>query len=1022
MLWKLNALLLLLFLLSSTTSAQEAEVPVPSGGSKHSSRISSEGVVLGPTYKGQLQVAPRAPTPPGIETSFEGFGFDDNVTETGFFAIPPDSSGAAGFDRLVAVVNKMIEARNKSGGLIFRDSLVDFFAPLTPLTLTFDPKVIYDHYEDRFVVVALERVDGAGNPDAGNLSRILLAVSKTSSPGTATAADWHYTAIDSKTSIGGLDHWADYPGFEADEEAVYITANMFEFGGTSSEVRLWIVNKGVVGGFYAGGAAAITVHDPYAGGGFAVTTMPAQVYGPGGVGPSIGTFLVSYSGLTLDGGFEAVQVVRVDDPLGVPSFTQEFVSVGDIEDVGGIFGFPDIPDAPQLGTPTLIEVNDRSALDAVWRDDWLWFTTTINPNSGPDAGETTAHWFKLDTVAVPGAITLADQGDIGGEDISPNAFTFYPAVAVNGFGEAKFGFSASGVDFFAGAYATGRLAGDPQGAVRAADIVNSGQDFYVRNDGDQANRWGDYSGISVDPANDTDFWMFNQFADTRGSANADGDGRWGTGWGVSLGCSVSAPCTHLVTFVNPGSNSNQQSFLRFVNKAATPTDIEIDAFDDDGFAAPGGIVSTTLGPLASLQLTAQDLEQGNSAKGLFGSLGDGTGKWQLGVRANGRIEVLSLIRTPDGFLTSVNDVVPKAGTTTNEIFFANPASNPNQQSFLRFINQSDASGSVTLSGVDDSGNPAPGTSISFTLLARESKQLNSGDYENGNGSKGLSGALGDGSGKWHLTATSDVELEVMSLIRTPDGFLTNLSGVAPSDASQNHQIYYANPASETGQVTFLRIVNKTTGTARVTIDGIDDNGAAAPGGVVELQLGPLEAKQLLASDLENGNTGKGLTGALGDGAGKWQLIVTADVDIAVMNLIRTADGFLTNLSQVAPKSAANTTEVYLLNPASNTNQRSLLRVVNTTDTPGTVTITGADDNGNAAPGGQVSFQIGANDGLLLTAQDLENGNASMGLTGAFGDGAGKWHLTVESTVAIAVMSLLDTPNGFITNLSRPTGP
>ena len=262
----------------------------------------------------------------------------------------------------------------------------------------------------------------------------------------------------------------------------------------------------------------------------------------------------------------------------------------------------------------------------------------------------------------------------------------------------------------------------------------------------------------------------------------------------------------------------------------------------------------------------------------------------------------------------------------------------------------------------------------------------------------------------------------MSLIRTPDGFLTNLSGVAPSDASQNHQIYYANPASETGQVTFLRIVNKTTGTARVTIDGIDDNGAAAPGGVVELQLGPLEAKQLLASDLENGNTGKGLTGALGDGAGKWQLIVTADVDIAVMNLIRTADGFLTNLSQVAPKSAANTTEVYLLNPASNTNQRSLLRVVNTTDTPGTVTITGADDNGNAAPGGQVSFQIGANDGLLLTAQDLENGNASMGLTGAFGDGAGKWHLTVESTVAIAVMSLLDTPNGFITNLSRPTGP
>ena len=967
---------LLLILLQSIASAQEAEVPVPSGGSELSSRISSEGVVLGPTYKGQLQLPPPAPTPPGIGTSFEGFGFDDNITETESIQIPPDSSGAAGIDRLVSVVNVMIEARNKTGGLIFRDSLRDFFAPLMPsaLGIIFDPKVIYDHYEDRFVVVTLERVDGEGNPDAGNISSILLAVSKTSSPATATVADWHYIAIDSKTSIDGLDHWADYPGFEADEEAVYVTANMFEhISRGNSGVRLWIIDKGVVGGFYAGGATGVTVHDPYAGGGLAGTTMPAQVYDSGGVGPGIGTFLVSYNGRTTGGmgGLESVQVIRVDDPLGVPSFTFDVVSVGELEDVGGEFGFPGLPDAPQLGTTILIEVNDRGALDAVWRDNWLWFTTTINPNSVPDAGETTAHWFKLDTIAVPGAITLADQGDIGGEDISPNTVTFFPSVAVNGFGEAKFGFSASGVDFFAGAYATGRLARDPPGTVRQADTVHTGQDFYVRTSAtgnDDRNRWGDYSGISVDPANDTAFWVFNQYADTRGSENENGDGRWGTGWGVSPACTIDADCTHLVTFVNPGSNSQQQSFLRYTNKAATPTDIEIQAFDDDGFAALGGTVETTLDPFASLQLTAQDLEAGNAAKGIFGSLGDGRGKWQLAVRSSGSIEVMSLIRTPDGFLTSVNDVVPK--NNPNEIYFANPASNQNQQSFLRFTNQSDVEGDVTISGVDDNGTPAPGTDITFRLFPKESKQLNSRDYENGNGSKGLSGALGDGTGKWHLTATSDVDLEVMSLIRTPDGFLTNLSGVAPTDATGSHRIYYANPASETEQVTFLRIVNKTTGTGSTTISGIDDNGNAAPGGVVQFQIESLQAKQLLATDLETVNAGKGLTGALGDGAGKWQLTVTADMDIAVLNLIRTADGFLTNLSQAAPKSAANTTEVYLLNPGSNTNQRSLLRVVNTTGTTGTVTITGIDDNGNAAPGGSVSFQIGANRGLVLTARDI----------------------------------------------------
>ena len=488
---------------------------------------------------------------------------------------------------------------------------------------------------------------------------------------------------------------------------------------------------------------------------------------------------------------------------------------------------------------------------------------------------------------------------------------------------------------------------------------------------------------------------------------------------INAGVVSASGIESFVAFVNPGSNSTQQSFLRVVNTADTPTDVDIEAFDDSGFPAPGGIVETTLDAFASIQLTARDLEEGNAAKGIIGSLGDGAGKWQLAVRPSESIKVMSLIRTPDGFLTSVNDVVPKG--SPNEIYFANPASNQNQQSFLRFTNQSDVAGSVLLSGVDDNGNSAPGTDITFMLGPRESKQLTSRDVENGNGSKDLSGALGDGSGKWHLTATSDIDLEVMSLIRTPDGFLTNISGVAPTDVAQVHRIYYANPASETGQATLIRVVNITTSTGTVAISGIDDNGAPAPGGTVQFELGPREAKQLLTTDLENGNASKGLIGTLGDGAGKWQLTVTADMDIAVMNLIRTADGFLTNLSQVAPKSTPNTTEVYLLNPGSNTDQRSLLRIVNTTGTPGIVTITGADDNGDAAPGGPVSFPIGVNRGLVLTAQDIENGNASKGLSGALGDGAGKWHLTVESTVDVAVMSLLDTPNGFITNLSRPSG-
>ena len=524
------------------------EIPEPSGGSQIGSRLSSEGAYLGPdSWLGVTPESAQVPTPGAtIGATFEGFGFDDNATENGGFVfIPPDTMGAAGTDRLIAVVNTMIEARTKAGALLWRDSLADFFSPLAGATLgtfTFDPKVVYDQFEDRFVVVTLEQND-TFDGDSSNESRILLAVSKTATPASATAVDWNYHAIDSKTTIG-VDHWADYPGFEVDEEAVYITNNMFSFGGAPAfgGVRLWIVDKGVVGGFYGGGAAGVTVHDPYAGGGTETTTMPCHVFGAGGVPGAgmIGTFLVSYSGLT-SGGDEFVQVVRVDDPLGTPTFTQEFVNVGDIEGPT----FPALPDAPQSGTGVLIEVNDRRALDCVWRDNAAWLTTTILPNSGPDAGETTAHWFELDTTAVPGgAITLADQGDIGGEDIASDTTTFFPSVAVNSQGTAQFGFSASASTIFAGAFVAGREVSDPPGTVQASQTVHAGEDFYVRTFGGPKNRWGDYSGISLDPAADDLFWVCNQFADTRGTIISGEDGRWGTACAVV----VTEPIDHFLCY------------------------------------------------------------------------------------------------------------------------------------------------------------------------------------------------------------------------------------------------------------------------------------------------------------------------------------------------------------------------------------------------------------------------------------------------------------------------------------------
>lgn len=471
----------------------------------------------------------------GSSGGFDGTGWDDNGTETGFVFIPPDPHAAAGPDHLVSVVNVMIQIRDKyTGASLFLDSLKDFFTDGLdtdgPVTFTFDPKVIYDQYEERWVVITMEQTELPADP---NTSRIFVAVSDDEDP----MGNWNMAVFDSSITILLTDYWADYPGFATDDQAIYITANLFSFGSNSGGgVQLWIIDKGVgSGGLYDGGVAAVMAHDPYAGNGaLDVTTQPAHMYGP--VPGNLGTFLVGFSGLHYTSGSqrgeEVLQVVTVEDPLGTPNFTLQYVDTGNIETNNSA-----LPDADQSGTNTEIEVNDRRTLDAVWReldgDNSLWLTMTIFPSSGANRRETTAYWAEINTTNLL-SLVLSDQGEIGGEDIASGTFTFFPSIAVDSLGNMVTGFSASDGSIFPGAYFVTRSPGDAAGTTSASQTVKAGTDYYIRTFGGFRNRWGDYSAAVVDSARGC-FWFFNEWADTQ-SAGGGETGRWGTAWAKTCTC------------------------------------------------------------------------------------------------------------------------------------------------------------------------------------------------------------------------------------------------------------------------------------------------------------------------------------------------------------------------------------------------------------------------------------------------------------------------------------------------------
>ena len=75
---------------------------------------------------------------------------------------------------------------------------------------------------------------------------------------------------------------------------------------------------------------------------------------------------------------------------------------------------------------------------------------------------------------------------------------------------------------------------------------------------------------------------------------------------------------------------------------------------------------------------------------------------------------------------------------------------------------------------------------------------------------------------------------------------------------------------------------------------------------MRLAIGADETKHFNSDDLEGGNPGKGLAGATGSGEGDWRLALTSGLDIEVLGYIRTEDGFLTAMHDVAPAGGGGT--------------------------------------------------------------------------------------------------------------------
>ena len=467
----------------------------------------------------------------------------------------------------------------------------------------------------------------------------------------------------------------------------------------------------------------------------------------------------------------------------------------------------------------------------------------------------------------------------------------------------------------------------------------------------------------------------------------------------------------------PNADSERQGFLRIINHSKIAGFAIVDPCDDIGRC---GRISLTIDADETVHFNSYDLEMGNEDKGLSGGVGSGTGDWRLLLQSTLNLEVLAYVRTQDGFLTAMHDVVEREEDGHYRVATFNPGRNEMQASMLRLLNPNRRTVEVAITGIDDKGLPSE--SVRVSLRGFSTRTITVQDLEAGG--EGLEGALGEGAGKWQLIVEPSVEgvvdampsVFVMSLLQSPTGHLTNLS-TAPSSRRGGTVAVPLFPAAgdSSGRQGFVRVINHSAQAGEVVVAAHDDTGRDH--GSVSLELEPNETAHFNSDDLEFGNEAKGLSGGIGSGEGNWRMELSSTLDIEVLSYIRTSDGFLTSMHDVVPRGGSRY-EVAVFNPASNSNQESRLRLTNPGEAEAEVTITGIDGL-RGSPGTEIRVSVPAGASRTLTASELESGG--MGFDGELGDGDGKWQLRLESTETILVMSLLDSPTGHLTNLSTAPG-
>jgi hypothetical protein len=431
-----------------------------------------------PVIQSSASVSANAPT---AGAGFEGLG--TGLPGATVNAAPPDPNADVGPSHVVEIVNEQFAVFSKTGTVLYgpanTNTLWRGFGGGCETNNDGDATVKYDRLADRWII---SQFSVSTTPYLQ-----CVAVSTTGDP---TGSYYRYSF-----SYGNVA-FPDYPKLGVWPDAYYTTFNIFNNGQTFAGAKVCAFDRTKM----LTGAVATQqcFNTSTAYGGLLPSDLDGSSPPPAGSPNYVlnfGTNSLNLWKFHVDWGSPGNSTFSGPTSIPVAAFSAACNGGGTC--------------IPQYGTSNRLDsLADRLMYRLAYRNFGDHESLVVNHSvtAGSSVG---IRWYELRN---PGGTPTVYQQSTYAPDAS---YRWMGSVAMDHNGDLGLGYSVSSSSMRPAIRYTGRLASDPLNTLQAESTL-------IQGTGSQTgglHRWGDYSSIAVDPADDCTFWYTNEYLSSSGSFN-----------------------------------------------------------------------------------------------------------------------------------------------------------------------------------------------------------------------------------------------------------------------------------------------------------------------------------------------------------------------------------------------------------------------------------------------------------------------------------------------------------------------